>query len=68
MTTIPSGQKTGKIVIEAELDLLEALIAAIEPVLVITYMSSNNRLHLNPDKVRRTLRAHPKGEDRGAHY
>lgn len=49
--------KTAKIVIEAEPDLVEAIIAAVEPILTITDRGRNARLKLSPDKVRRTLRA-----------
>jgi len=60
MNSIPSAAKTGKIIIEADPELLEAIILAIEPALVITHMGRNNRIKLSPDKVRRVLYAHPR--------
>lgn len=51
--------KTAKITIEAEPDLVEAIVQAIRPVLVIPDAGRNDRLALSPDKVRRRLRAGP---------
>lgn len=60
MPVAPSAEKTAKITIEAEPDLVEAINQAIDRVLIITYVGRKNRVSLSPDKVRCVIRAHPR--------
>jgi hypothetical protein len=53
------NQKTVKITITGEPAAVEAVVASMKEFLDISYISRNQRLHLNPDHVHRSVRAVP---------